>query len=140
VPEEGTKLKYLSREWMDEVERRVKASLTPEEMKKVSSSMVNIVNNCPDGKVHYMYFRFEDGLMAEGLVGSDEDEVASKEAEFKIIGDYEIFRQISMAELGSRTALMRNKIKLKGNMVKALRLSSVVDKLNKIIATVPTEF
>ena len=140
VVEEGAKLKYLSKEWMDEVERRVKATLTAEEMKKVSSSMVNIVKNCPDGKVHYMYFRFEDGLMAEGLVGSEDDEVATKDAEFKIIGEYEIFRQISMAELGARTALMRNKIKLKGNMVKALRLSSVVDKLNKIIATVPTEF
>ncbi|MFW9850643.1 MAG: SCP2 sterol-binding domain-containing protein [Candidatus Thorarchaeota archaeon] len=140
MTDDDSKLMYLSKEWMDEVERRVKAELTPEEMKKVSSSMVNIVRNCPDGKQRYMYFRFEDGIMAEGLVGTDDDEVASREAEFKIIGDYEIFRQISMAELGARTALMRNKIKLKGNMVKALRLSSVVDKLNKIIATVPTEF
>ena len=78
--------------------------------------------------------------MAEGLVGTEDDEVASKQAEFRIIGDYEVFAKISQAELGARTALMRNKIKLKGSMVKALRLSSVVDKLNKVIATVPTDF
>ena len=133
-------LRYLSQEWMDEVISRVTSSLTAEEMKKVSSSMVNILNNCPDGKVHYMYFRFEEGLLAEALVGTDDDEVASRDAEFKIIRDYDVFVKISKAELGARTALMRNKIKLKGNMVKALRLSSVVDKLNKIIATVPTDY
>lgn len=134
------KLRYLSQEWMEEVIRRVKSNLTPEEMKKVSSSMVNILNNCPDGKTYYMYFKFEEGVLAEAAVGSEDEEVASKEAEFKIIGDYDIFAQISKAELGARTALMKNKIKLKGSMVKALRLSSVVDRLNKIIATVPTEF
>ena len=131
---------YLSQEWMTAVIDLVKQSLTAEEMKHVSSSMVNIVENCPDGKRHYMYFRFEDGLLAEGLVGTDDDEVASKTPEFRIIGDYDTFAKISQAELGARSALMRNKIKLKGNMVKALRLSSVVDKLNKIIAQVPTDY
>lgn len=118
----------------------VTKKLTAEEMKHVSSSMVNIVENCPDGKRYYMYFRFEDGLLAEGLVGTDDDEVASKKPEFRIIGDYDTFAKISKAELGARSALMRNRIKLKGNMVKALRLSSVVDKLNKIIAQVPTNY
>lgn len=135
-----SEFKYLSSEWMDAVIERVKANLTAVDMKHVSSSMVNIVENCPDGSRRYMYFRFEDGLLAEGLVGTDDDEVASKEAEFRIIGDYDTFAKISKAELGARSALMRNKIKLKGNMVKALRLSSVVDKLNKIIAQVPTDF
>ena len=133
-------LEYLSQEWMDAVIELVKERLTAEEMKHVSSSMVNIVENCPDGSRRYMYFRFEDGLLAEGLVGTDDDEVATKKPEFRIIGDYDTFAKISKAELGARSALMRNRIKLKGNMVKALRLSSVVDKLNKIIAQVPTEF
>ncbi|MFX1367834.1 MAG: SCP2 sterol-binding domain-containing protein [Promethearchaeota archaeon] len=135
-----SEFKYLSKEWMDEVISRVTAKLTAEEMKHVSSSMVNIVENCPDGNTRYMYFRFEDGLLAEAAIGTQDDEVSQKKAEFRIIGDYDVFAKISQAELGARSALMRNKIKLKGNMVKALRLSSVVDKLNKIIATVPTDY
>ena len=135
-----TNFEYLSPEWMDAVIELVKERLTAEEMKHVSSSMVNIVENCPDGKRRYMYFRFEDGILAEGLVGTDDDEVASKKPEFRIIGDYDTFAKISKAELGARSALMRNRIKLKGSMVKALRLSSVVDKLNKIIAQVPTDY
>jgi putative sterol carrier protein len=125
---------------MKEVEKRVKAELKPEDLGNVTSSMMNIVENCPDGKTRYMYFRFENGEWAEGLVGTEDDEVATKKAEFIVIGDYETFAMISRGELVAREALMRNKIKLKGDMVKALQLATYVDKLNRVISTVPTEF
>ena len=140
MADETPKLKYLSESWLKEVIIRIKENLTAEDMKEVSSSMKNIYQNCPDGKVHYLYFKFEEGLLDEALVGTDEDEVADKPSEFQIHGDYDTFALISQAKLGARSALMRNRIKLKGSMVKALRLASVVDRLNKIIATVPTEF
>jgi putative sterol carrier protein len=140
MTEEISKLHYLSQDWLNEVINRIKEDLTPEDMKNVSSSMKNVYNNCPDGKIHYLYFKFENGLLDEALVGTDEDEVATKQSEFQIHGDYETFALISQAKLGARSALMRNRIKLKGSMVKALRLASVVDRLNKIISTVPTEF
>ena len=44
------------------------------------------------------------------------------------------------AELGSRAALMTGKLRLHGNMVKALSLSAVVDRMNKVLATIPTEY
>ena len=31
-------------------------------------------------------------------------------------------------------------MKLKGNLVKALRLAPVVDRLNEVLATIPTEY
>jgi len=140
LSEKQKKLSYLSQEWLDEVIVQIKANLSAEDMKNVSSSMKNVYKNCPDKKIHYLYFKFEKGLLTEALVGTDKDEVVSRSSEFQIHGDYETFALISQAKLGARSALMRNQIKLKGNMVKALRLASVVDRLNKIIATVPTEF
>ena len=137
---EISKLRYLSQDWLEEVIIHIKENLTPEDMKNVSSSMKNVYSNCPDGKIHYLYFKFENGVLDEALIGTDEDEVATKHSEFQIHGDYETFALISQAKLGARSALMRNRIKLKGSMVKALRLASVVDRLNKIISTVPTEF
>ncbi|MHA1215569.1 MAG: SCP2 sterol-binding domain-containing protein [Candidatus Hodarchaeales archaeon] len=134
------KFKYLSEEWLEEVVKQVKEQLSSEDMKNTTSSMMNVYNNCPDGKVHYFYVQFENGLIKEALVGSEDEPVATRKAEFTIIGDYEIFAKISKAELGARSALMRNKIKLKGNMIKALRLASVVDRFNKVISTIPTEF
>ena len=130
------KLKYLSPEWTAEAAKRLRAELTPEQMKHVTSSMLTVYKNCPDGKERALYYGFVDGVV---------DEVSIKEgalppAEFSITGDYETFAKISRAELGSRAALMSGKLVLKGNMVKALSLASVVDRLNRVLATIPTEF
>ena len=129
-------LKYLSPEWTAEAAKRLRAELTPEQMKHVTSSMVTVYKNCPDGKERALYYGFVDGVV---------DEVSIREgvlppAEFSITGDYETFAKISRAELGARAALMSGKLVLKGNMVKALSLASVVDRLNRVLAAIPTEF
>jgi putative sterol carrier protein len=35
---------------------------------------------------------------------------------------------------------MTGKLRLKGNMVKALKLASVADKVNKVLSTIPAEY
>jgi putative sterol carrier protein len=35
---------------------------------------------------------------------------------------------------------MTGKLKLKGNMVKALKLASIADRLNKVLATIPAQY
>jgi len=131
-----TTFKYITPEWAAEGYRRLREELTPEKMKYVTSSMVTLYQNCPDGKDRALYYRFVEGAIDE--LSLREDEVP--EAEFRISGDYETFAKISRAEMGSRSALMTGKLKLQGNMVKALSLSAVVDRMNKVLATIPTEY
>ena len=130
------RLAYLSTEWTEEAAKRLRAELTPEKMKHVTSSMLTVYKGCPDGQDRALYYKFADGVIAELSIREGE----LPEAEFRIIGDYETFAKISRAELGSRAALMSGKLILKGNMVKALSLASVVDRLNKVLATIPTEY
>ena len=130
------RLAYLSTEWTEEAAKRLRAELTPEKMKHVTSSMLTVYKSCPDGQDRALYYKFVDGVIAELSIREGE----LPEAEFRIIGDYETFAKISRAELGSRAALMSGKLILKGNMVKALSLASVVDRLNKVLATIPTEY
>ena len=130
------RFRYLSTEWTEEAARRLRAELTPEKMKHVTSSMLTVYKSCPDGQDRALYYKFVDGVIAELSIREGE----LPEAEFRIIGDYETFAKISRAELGSRAALMSGKLILKGNMVKALSLASVVDRLNKVLATIPTEY
>ena len=127
---------YLSPEWAAEAHRRLKAELTPEKMKFVSSSMVTFYKYCPDGKDRALFYRFVNGICTELTITEGEP----PEAEFRITGDYETFARISKAELGSRAALMNGKLKLQGNMVKALSLSAVVDRMNKVLATIPARY
>ena len=130
------KFKYLSPEWTQEAYRRLREDLTPEKMKHLTSSMLTIYTNCPDGVDRAVYYRIVDGVVDE--VSLSEGELP--EAEFTITGDYETFARISRAELKARSALMSGKLSLKGNLVKALSLAPVVDRLNQVLSTIPTEY
>jgi putative sterol carrier protein len=131
-----TTYKYITPEWAAEGYRRLREELTPEKMKYVTSSMITLYQNCPDGKDRALYYRFVEGVVDELSVREGE----IPEAEFRILGEYETFAKISRAEMGSRSALMTGKLRLQGNMVKALSLSAVVDRMNKVLATIPTEY
>jgi len=130
------KFKYLSKEWAAEVEKRCKAKLSPEKMKHITSSMSTIYTNCPDGKTRAVFYKLTDGVVETVSIV----EGTLPKAEFSITADYDLFAKISRAELKARSALMSGKMSLKGNLVKALTLSPTVDRLNEIIATVPTEY
>ncbi len=129
-------LRYLSPEWTQEAFRRLSQELTPEKMKHVSSSMLTLYHHCPDGKDRALYYKFVDGTIDQVCVVESD----YPPAEFLISGDYETFARISRAEIGSRSALMSGKLRLEGNMVKALSLAAVVDRMNKVLATIPTEY
>jgi putative sterol carrier protein len=130
------KVKYLSPEWRDEAERMLSAELSPEKMNHITSSMSNICQNCPDGKDRFMLFKYDNGELSEFVVGKGD----WPKAEFTISGDYETFVKISKAELGSQVALMSGKLKFKGNMVKALRLASIADRLSKVLSKIDAEY
>jgi len=129
-------MKYLSDEWAAEVAKRLREGLTPEKMNSLTSSMNSLYKNCPDGSDKYFFVGFADGAAQRVETGEGE----GPKAEFTITGDYETFAQISRAELGAQRALMGGKLKLRGNMVKALKLASLCDRINKIIATIPAEY
>jgi len=129
-------VQYLSQQWRDEAEKRLKTELPPERMNFVTSSMSNLYKNCPDGKDRFLYFKFKEGRFEEMLVGDGEP----PKAEFVISGDYDVFAKITQGEMSAQRALMTMKLKLKGNMVKALKLASLADRLNKVLAGIPTEY
>jgi putative sterol carrier protein len=130
------KFKYLSTEWAQEATRRLQEQLTPDKMKHLTSSMLTINTNCPDGKERAVYYQITDGVVDTVTICAGE----LPDAEFVITSDYDTFARISRAELKARAALMSGKMTLQGNLVKALRLASVVDRLNQVLSTIPTEY
>jgi len=128
--------KYLSPEWATEAASRLRSQLTPEQMKFLTSSMLTIYHNCPDGKERALYYAVEKGVFIDISVREE----PWPEVEFVISGDYETFAKISRAEIGSRSALMSGKLRLQGNMVKALSLASIVDRFNKVLSEIPCEY
>lgn len=130
------KLEYLGSAWAEEVLKRLKAELLPEKMNNITTSMSNIYKNCPGGGEKFLYIECDKGAVTKVETGSGDP----PKAEFAITGEYETFAKISRAELGSQRALMTGKLKLKGNIAKALKLASLADRMNKVISGVPTIF
>ncbi len=127
---------YLSHEWREEVEKRLNAEITPAKMKGLTTSVAYVYDGCPGGKDKYLYFKTENGTFAQVLVGEGDP----PQAEFRVTGPYNLFADLSQGKVSSQRALMSGKLKLKGNMVKALKLASLADRINKILAKIPTQY
>jgi putative sterol carrier protein len=127
---------YLSAEWCVEAEKRLKEGLTPEKMKNLTSSVAYVYLDSPGGKTRFLYFKTDNGAITEVLVGDNEP----PNAEFRVTGPYELFANVTQGKISSQRALMSGKLKLKGNMVKALKLASLADRINKILASIPTQY
>ena len=50
-------LKYLSPEWTHAATQRLRAELTPEKMKHVTSSMLTVYRECPDGRERALFYK-----------------------------------------------------------------------------------
>jgi len=127
---------YLSQQWRDEAEKALNAEITPEKMKHLTSSVAYVYLDCPGGKDRFLYFKMENGKFIRVLVGDSEP----PEAEFRVTGPYDLFANLTQGKISSQRALMSGKLKLKGSMVKALKLASVADRINKVLGSIPTQY
>lgn len=132
--------RYLSKEWLAEGRKRVEESPEfPRVAKGLTASLLNEIAGGPGGKTMFLYYRFEDGAIAEVAVGAD-PRIAKKPHEFKAMGTYETYSLINQGKLGSVQAILQRKVKLEGNLAKALRYIRPLEVFNGIIRTVPTEY
>jgi putative sterol carrier protein len=127
---------YLSQQWRDEAEKALNAGITPEKMKRLTSSVVYVYVDCPGGNDKYLYFKTDNGKFSQVLVGEGEP----PEAEFRVTGPYDLFANLTQGKISSQRALMSGKLKLKGNMIKALKLASLADRINKVLEKIPTQY
>jgi putative sterol carrier protein len=134
-------VKYLSAEWAEQAKKKVLSELDKsKDLKNMNASLMNVVQNVPpDQKTVYFYIRFANGNLEELLTGSDES-IKVKTAEFTITGDYTTFMQISSGQTSSAMALLKNRVKMAGNKMKALTITKPIDTFNACIAKIPTEY
>ncbi|MBN1890922.1 MAG: SCP2 sterol-binding domain-containing protein [Thermoflexales bacterium] len=130
------KLKYLSPEWTRAALKRLREGLTPDKTKYLTTSMLIIYVNCPDGQDRALYYRLVDGVVDEIAIQAGD----LPEAEFRISAEYETLAKIARAQMDSRAALLAGELRLRGSLVRALSLSVVVDRINAVLATIPTEY
>lgn len=134
-------VKYLSKEWVDLAKKKVLNELDKvKDLKNMNASLLNVIQNTPpDNKTMYYYIKFIDGNLEEIITGSDES-IKQKNPEFIVTGDYTTFVQISSGQMSSAMALLKNRVKLTGNKMKALTITKPIDTYNKCVSGIQTEY
>jgi len=134
-------VKYLSEEWAAQAKKKVLADLDrTKDLKNMNASLLNVVQNVPpDQKTVYFYIKFVDGKLEE-LLASPDESIKQKNAEFTITGDYTTFIQISSGQMSSAMALLKNRVKMTGNKIKAFTITKPIDTFNMCIKKIETEY
>lgn len=134
-------VKYLSEEWAEQARKKVLAELDKaKDLKNMTTSLLNVIQNTPpDNKTMYFYVKFVDGNLEELITGCDES-IRQKNAEFTVTGDYTTFVQISSGQMSSAMALLKNRVKMAGNKMRALTITKPIDTFNNCISMIQTEY
>jgi len=134
-------VKFLSQEWAEQAKKKVLTELDKaKDLKNMNASLLNVVQNVPpDNTTIYYYIKFTGGTLEELVTGSDEA-LKQKQADFIVSGDYTTFIQINNGQMSSSMALLKNRVKMTGNKMKALTITKPIDTYNNCVKGVQTEY
>ena len=134
-------MKFLSEEWIETAKKIATEKLDPEkDLKNATASLLNIIENIPpEGNSVHFYISIKNGIIEEMKIDQT-DILLEKNAEFVVIGNYDTFVQIFKGEMSTLIALIKNRVKVKGDKVKALKFVKPIDRLNESLREIKTEF
>ena len=133
--------KFLSDEWIEISRKYIVEKLDPEkDLKNVTTSLLNVIEHVPpNDSIMNFYLELKDGRLTDFIVNSD-DPFQDKEAIFIVRGGYGTFKGIIKGEMSMALALLKNRLKLKGSKMKALRLIKPLDGVITSLREVTDEF
>ena len=129
-------MKVFSKEWMEEVAKRLRES---EEYQKAAKGFDSTVGYIAEPEP-------EKGITKQYVCGiklPEADEIwvdEERPTDFVLSAKYGNFVKIMKGELNPTAAMMSGKIKLKGAMMKMMRYANAVNAYNKIVQSIPAEF
>ncbi len=116
-------MKFLTEEWSGEFIALAKDTFspgkTPSKVTVTLCECYNKVPQCGGGTVWFMY-TFRDGVITDITRGTGRDSAPA--ADYVSDADYDVSVKNIIGELSSAKALTSGKIKLKGNLMKGLKL------------------
>lgn len=115
--------------------------LDPEkDMKNITTSVQGIIEHVPpnDTTMNF-YIELKDGRLNEFKVNTG-DIFEGKEAIYEIRGNYGTYKDILEGKIGTAMALLKNRLKLKGSKMEALKIIKQLDSLIESLRKITDEF
>ena len=134
-------VKFLSEEWIKIGKEYITEKLDPEkDLKKITTSILGIVEHIPpDDSTMNFYLEFEEGKLKDLIVNTG-DTFDEKEAVYEIRGGYGTYKSILQGEMNLGIAVLKNRLKVKGSKMKALKLIKPLDGVIISLQKITDEF
>jgi putative sterol carrier protein len=132
-----TTWKFLSPEWIAEVQRVVHETIKPEDVNYASTTVLTIFENCPpDMADKALLTRVEKGVFSQIVLQPQ----PYPQTEFVISGDYKSYLKVFKGQIEPSAALMTGELHLQGNIFKAMGMVNVLAPFYTALGRIPAEF
>ena len=133
-------VKFLSEEWITYGKNFIHEKLDSEkDLKNITTSLLCVIENVPpNGTTMNLFLEFQHGKLTDIIVNTGA--FTEKEAVFVITGLYGTYKDIIKGNMSLAMALLRNRLKLKGSKMEALRIIKPIDFVIDALRNVTDEF
>ena len=133
-------VRYLSLEWQKLCQEAVNRDPEFAGLAGVlTMDLNNVIENCPDGKTRFLYWRFERGRLCETFVGSL-DELGKRKPAATTLASYETFRKINTAKLTVEKAVTEGRLRFEGDLARMMECMDALNRFTEVRRSIPTEY
>ena len=134
-------VKFLSEEWIEIGKKYMLEKLDPvKDLKSITTSLLGVVGHIPpDDITMNFYLELEDGTLKDFIVNTG-NTFEEKEAAYEIRGNYGTYKTILMGEMSLGIAVLKNRLKVKGSKMQALKLIKPLDGVIVALKEITDEF
>ena len=134
-------VKFLSGEWIEIGKKYLLEKLDPvKDLNSITTSLLGIVEHIPpDNKTMSFYLELKDGKLIDFIVNTG-DTFDEKEAAYEVRGNYGTYKSVLKGEMSLGIAVLKNRLKIKGSKMKALRLIKPLDGVIVSLQKITDEF
>ncbi len=130
-------MEFASKEYLKEVMERSNADEKYLELAKGENASYTFMIQAEPGKDVekdiVLGYTVEDGVMTEIWLGE-------RKTDFVISGKYGVWVNIIIGKMGVTRAFLMRKLRVRGSLMKILKLSKATERWLEILRTIPTEF
>ena len=127
--------KYLSQDWLDLGRIAVNNN---EEFRKLGKNLnltiYHVISDVPNKGTVYFWSTFKDGKCVEVQLGE------KSVGDFTLTASYDIWKQLHDGSLEIVQAILEKSLHVEGKPVKGIKILKLAPLMNKIIATIETDF
>jgi putative sterol carrier protein len=134
------KLLFPSKEWMDKLVDLLKGNADYKKAAGNWEGSLALVIEAEEGKLDKKLIFYADPYHGEIRAHAIINNIEEKNPDFVINGPYSVWKEIQKGNMDTMQAIMKGKVKVKGNMAALLKQVKATQVMMKLLEEIPTKY